>query len=117
MRTRARTDGTRSKYGAVKTTVDGIVFDSQREAARYHELKLLGLAGEIRNLEFQPRFPLHANGVQIGTYRADFAYEETTRYGGWFRVVEDVKGFKTPMYRWKAKHLKAEYGIQIREIR
>ena len=34
-------------------------------------------------------------------------------------VVEDVKGgeaTKTPLYRWKKKHLKAEYGISIVEV-
>jgi hypothetical protein len=27
-----------------------------------------------------------------------------------------VKGFKTPLYRWKKKHVEAQYGITIREV-
>lgn len=58
--------------------------------------------------------------TKIGTYRADFSYWEppisdptTTKHT---HVVEDVKGFKTPLYRWKKKHVEAQYGIEIREV-
>ncbi len=50
----------------------------------------------------------------VGRYRADFVYEEL-RKGVWSEVVEDVKGFLTPMYRLKRKLMKAIYGIDIRE--
>lgn len=40
-----------NKYNNRKTTVDGIKFDSIREAERYQELKLLEEAGEISHLE------------------------------------------------------------------
>lgn len=112
----------RSKYNARKTTVDGIVFDSAKEAKRYGELMLRGCAGDLRNLELQPRFPLHVgegDPREIGAYVADFAYEESDRgYGAvaWTMVVEDVKGFKTPLYRWKKRHVEKQYGIQIREV-
>ena len=115
----------RGKYGAMRTTVHDWTFDSKREAARYQALLLLGDAGEIRNLELQPAFPLHACDLNdlhftpIATYRADFRYEER---GGlhldcayWHDVVEDVKGMRTPMYRLKKKWLEAEYGIAVRE--
>jgi hypothetical protein len=46
----------KSKYGAVKTEVDGIMFDSKREASRYQELRLLEQAGEITNLRLQVPF-------------------------------------------------------------
>ena len=29
---------------------------------------------------------------------------------------EDVKGFKTPLYRWKKKHVEAQYKITVVEI-
>ena len=49
-------------------------------------------------------------GGVIGRYRADFSYEELTETGGrWDFTVEDVKGFKTPLYRWKKKHVEAQY--------
>jgi len=35
------------KYGNKKTVVDGITFDSMREANRYRELKLLERAGKV----------------------------------------------------------------------
>lgn len=127
-------DASRSKYG-VRTdaagkqarTVDGILFASLREAKRYGELKLLEKAGHIRNVEVQPSYPLDAFGVEcrpIGIYRADFSYwtrYTVSREGGppiehWRAVVEDVKGFKTPLYRWKKKHVEAQYGIEIREV-
>ncbi len=116
----------RSKYRAVPTTVDGIRFHSAKEARRYGELKLLQKAGTIRALVLQPSYPLDAFGVEcrpIGIYRADFAYElgyfvtvQGVRKECWRGVVEDVKGFKTPLYRWKKKHVEAQYGIEIREV-
>jgi hypothetical protein len=105
----------RSKYGATPEVVDGIRFHSRREAARYRELLLLGLAGELRDLELQPRFPLLVNGVQLGSYVGDFAYVQKDGT----RVVEDVKSPVTarlPLYRWKAKHVLAQYGVQIMEV-
>lgn len=115
-----------SKFRAKPTIVHGFRFASRAEARRYEELLLLGQAGEIRNLELQPRFDLHVDGVKVGTYVADFRYESkqivTMHEGGigtwgWRGVVEDVKGVRTPVYRMKKKHVEAEYGITIREIR
>lgn len=118
----------RSKYRAVPTVVDGIRFHSAKEARRYGELKLLEKAGQIARLQMQQRFELcvphtdlRANDSgdgrwhTIGHYVADFTYDElaasVTRF-----TVEDVKGFRTPMYRWKKKHFESQYGITIREI-
>lgn len=110
-----------SKYHAVKTQVDGITFDSKKEAQRYGELKLLLRAGKIHDLERQPSYVLEAKrGGKIGVYRADFIYcecEGGKDFCDFSRpIVEDVKGFKTPLYRWKKKHVEAQYGITIREI-
>ena len=107
------------KYKAKATTVDGIRFASTKEAARYAELKLLVLAGEIHRLELQTVITLHVQTKTIGTYRADFSYCECRRptqcnQTKW--IVEDVKGFKTPLYRWKRKHVMAQYGIEIKEV-
>ncbi len=107
----------RSKYRNVKVEVDGHVFDSKKEARRYGELKLLEQAHEILDLELQPKFPLHVwvvPEVKIGTYSADFCYMDKD---GVFHV-EDVKSSatKTQLYRWKKKHVKAEYGIDIEEV-
>ena len=105
----------RSKYGAIPLVVDGVRFASSREARRYGELRLLERAGQIWDLTLQPEFPLHAPGALteelVGKYRGDFAY--ATREG---TVVEDVKGVRTPLYRWKKKHVEIEYGIRIVEV-
>lgn len=101
-----------SKYNAKKTEVDGIVFDSKAEARRYGELKLLEQNGYIRDLVLQPTFVLTVNGTKLGEYRADFAYYDNEAYRD---VVEDVKGVKTPIYRWKKRHMLAQYGIEILE--
>lgn len=115
-----------SKYRAVPTTVNGFRFASKAEARRYQELLLLGKAGEIRNLELQPRFPITSGGVRVADYVADFRYDEiavhgTNGLGGpaheWRDVVEDVKGVKTPVYRLKKKLVEAQHGITIREVR
>lgn len=109
----------RSKYGAVKTTVDGVTFDSKAEARRYGELKILQAAGEILgSLILQPVFILwvkrgDGREVSVGKYVGDFQYEAPDGT----IVVEDVKGVKTPVYRLKKKMVEAHYGIKIREVR
>ena len=122
----------RSKYNAVPTVVEGVRFASKREAARYTELKLLERVGQIRNLKLQPSFALMApvirDGLEninagqfervspIGAYRADFMYEERVRPGVWVRVIEDAKGYRTELYRWKKRHVERQYEIVIREV-
>lgn len=91
----------RSKYGAQRTTVDGITFASRKEAKRYGELRLLERAGDIRGLRVQPRYPIVINGQPVKypsgralVYVADFSYYDVKRGA---TVVEDVKGIrKTP---------------------
>lgn len=97
-----------NKYGAKKTIVDGITFDSKREAARYSELKLLEKGGYIRQLELQPAFAFELNGKVIFKYIADFRYFE-----GQTRVVEDVKGVQTPLFRLKRKLIESQFNIKI----
>ena len=112
-----------SKYRAQPTIVDNVRFASKKEATRYAELKLLVKAGEIAHLGLQPVFVLRSPGFRgerctadIGKYVADFTYEQRQSDGSWITVVEDVKGFKTPLYRWKKKHVMAQYGIEIKEV-
>lgn len=104
-----------NKYKAKRTTVDGMTFHSQKEARRYVELKLLERAGEIQNLQLQRKFPLEVGGVKIGSYIADFAYRDLRPRVTEF-IVEDVKGFKTPVYRLKKKLMKALFQIDVQEI-
>lgn len=131
------TPAKRSKFGAVPTTIDGLRFDSKREAARYHVLKVRMQAGDVRRLRCQPRYALcpliieHGDirDINAGTnsprrhpvseYVADFEYEESDRgYGGvtWQLVVEDAKGVRTDIYKLKKRWFEAQYGITVREV-
>jgi Protein of unknown function (DUF1064) len=90
----------RNKFGAKITTVDGIRFDSIKEAARWQELRLLERAGEIRNLRRQIVIPLQGvNGpLKTKTGRAmkltvDFGYQDKRL--DWAEVLEDSKGMRT----------------------
>lgn len=97
-----------SKYYNRKTTIDGITFDSRKEAFRYQELKFLEKAGEIKNLTLQPKFLLQDGFRHNGkTYRkieyiADFSYRRTEDD---VLVIEDVKGVKTDVFKLKEKML------------
>ena len=99
-----------NKYHAVKTEVDGYIFDSKAEARRYEYLKIMEAAGQITDLELQPKYPLLVNGKKVATYIADFRYKMAGRI-----YVEDVKGMKTAVYNLKKKMMKAQYNIEIYE--
>ncbi len=106
------------KYHAKPVVVDGVRFDSTREAREWSRLLLWQQCGIISGLERQPVFELHApNGEVIGKYIGDFRF--VTNDGRRNKVVVvDVKGAKTlPLARWKQKHVRAEYGIEVEERR
>lgn len=102
--------------------LDGILFDSKREAMRYAELKLLNRAGQIRDLQLQVPFellPAQKNEKGKVTeravkYVADFVYYD---HNGNL-VVEDVKSVatKTDLYRLKKKLMRYFKGIEIKEV-
>jgi hypothetical protein len=94
----------RSKFGAVKTVVDGLRFDSKKEARRWSELKALEQAKMITGLERQVSIPIYVSGVKVCTYRADFCYQQDGEH-----VVEDAKGFETDVFKLKWKMVKLLY--------
>lgn len=94
--------GTGSKMGNRKTEVDGIVFDSQLEANRYCELKLLKESGEINGFGRQPSFVLDEGGTR---YRPDFI---VCGKDGQIHV-EDAKGHETAVFRMKQRQWNAVY--------
>ena len=100
------------KYSAIKKVVDGITFDSKREAARYGYLKIRFRAGEIRDLVLQPSWEIVINSRKVCKYIADFMYRENGVV-----VIEDVKGMKTPLYNLKKKLMLAVHGIVITEVK
>jgi len=102
----------KSKYGNNKKEVDGITFDSEKEANRYKDLKILLKAGEIGLLELQVPFELNPGGTYSLKYYADFIYLDS-RTGE--KVVEDVKGFRNKTYSQKRKLMKKVHEIDIKE--
>lgn len=100
------------KFGNKPTEIDGIKFDSKREAKRYQELKLLERANEITGLQTQVKFDLTVNGLRIATYKADFVY--MTRGG--LRVVEDAKGYPNDRWPMKKKLMKAIHNVDVVEV-
>ena len=101
-----------TKYNNTKVRVDGRLFDSKREAERYKELRLLERGGLITDLRLQVPFELIPKqpGERAVKYVADFVYTENGRM-----VVEDVKGYRTDVYRLKRRMMQAKYGITIQE--
>lgn len=109
-----RAEAQKSKYHAKPVTVDGIRFDSKREAERWQQLLLLYRAGEISNLRRQVPYvliPKSDYGRDI-VYRADFVYVDKSC----IEIVEDAKGFKTDIYRLKKRLMAEKYGIIIKEV-
>lgn len=105
-----------SKYGNRKVaTSDGIIHDSQKEAVRWTELKLLERSGEITDLQRQVKYELipPQKGERAVFYIADFVYTDN-RTGE--TVVEDTKGFRTKEYIIKRKLMLWVHGIKINEI-
>lgn len=107
-----------SKYKAIRTEIDGIWFDSKREADVYLGLKALQRAGAIRSLELQVKFPL--NGVEANTgkaakvclYVADFVFQDLDGRTN----VYDAKGCKTAVYKIKKRWFELQYGLRIIEV-
>lgn len=118
------------KFANEPTVIDGHKFDSKREGKRYLDLKLLERAGEIANIELQPKFPLELQRMIDGrltlvpikirskgypngrrcSYRADFRYQ-CRRTGQ--QIVEDVKGYDDDRARFKRAVVECIYEIEI----
>lgn len=131
MRYRMRSN---SKYGAAKTIVDGMTFDSRKEANRYLELSMLEQARVIEDLRRQVKFVLiptqreedtvgKRGGIKPGkviekecAYIADFVYLDADGH----TVVEDVKGYRGgeayAVFKIKRKLMLYIHGIRVREV-
>ena len=98
----------KSKYNSRKVWIDGISFDSQKEADYYCQLKLRLQAKEINGFCLQPTFML-APGLK---YKADFIVFNTDNS---YDVI-DVKGVRTKEYITKKKVFEDKYNMKIIEI-
>lgn len=107
----------KSKYGNKKVVIDGIKFDSQKEGNRYKELKLLESKGIIKDLKLQVKYELQSSykmndkTIRAISYICDFEYKLDNKL-----IVEDVKGYRTSIYKMKKKMFEYKYGIEIKEM-
>lgn len=120
-----------NKYKNRKVEVDGIVFDSKKEAKRYQELLMLEKAGAIKDLQRQVKFVLipaqysTEDFTKTGkakcierecTYLADFVYKDHKGR----TCVEDVKGYRQSLgysyFAIKRKLMLHVHGIRVKEI-
>ena len=103
-----------SKYGNKKTELDGMVFDSRKEAQRWAELKLMERGRLISGLERQVSFEIipKTDKYRAVKYVADFTYIDAETGE---KVVEDCKGVKTDVYMLKKKLMYWKYGIDVKE--
>lgn len=106
-----RLPGPKSKYRAVRTGK----YASKKEAKRGAELELLQRLGKIADLTTQKRYllvPKDEMGPAL-FYLADFYYWDLEKDEP---IVEDVKGFKTPLYKLKRRLVFSRFRIRITEI-
>lgn len=92
--------------------VDGIRFDSKLEVAHYRKLKMMEKAGEIRDVAYHTKYTFVVNGVEVGTYEADFTFMDKSTHQDedgeasqvfWAPRVHDVKAWKTDKRNGKKK--------------
>lgn len=112
------------KYRNKKVDINGVTYDSKKEALRHRDLLLMQRAGMISGLQRQVKYELipaqRIDGKVVEravTYTADFVYMKD---GG--LVVEDVKGYRDPASAGYAKFVIKRklmlwvHGIRITEV-
>ena len=118
------------KYHNEPVMVNGIHFDSKKEANRFMVLMSMQSRGLIRGLKLQAQYTLQESyitdtgeRVRAIRYVADFAYERATEPDctgtvHWLPVVEDVKSraTRTAKYEMKKKLLRERFGLAITEV-
>lgn len=117
-----------AKYKNKKVSINGIIFDSQKEASHYWELWVRSENGEIRDLmpntetkkkkvfELIPPQKGELRNEKAVKYIPDFYYYDNVKKK-W--IVEDVKSEMTrklPDYVIKRKLMKWVHNIEVDEI-
>lgn len=108
-----------NKYHNKKVVFNNIKFDSKKEQKRYAELLLLEKANKIKNLKLQfkfvliPSYEINGRKVKGLSYIADFFYYDVEKEK---HIVEDVKGYRTEVYKIKKKLFEYFYQGEIVEI-
>lgn len=106
-----------NKFNARTVHLDGFTFQSEAEARRYGELRLLEQAGQIHDLRVHPRFELLPRDKELALravhYTADFQYCEGGRV-----IVEDVKGVETRDFKLRRQLFMRRYrGVEFRIVK
>jgi len=97
-----------NKYRNKKIVIDGIKFDSMREAAVYQDFMRQKKQGQIKELDLQVPFTLQEKfkdeygACRPIKYKADFV---VTHSDGLIEVI-DVKGYETDVFKLKWKMLR-----------
>ena len=121
-----------SKYRNEKTIVDGITFDSKKEAGYYGYLKAMEKEGKISNLRLQVPYVL-ADPVWVDVEKQLKTKTKTVRYQVWRGLkyiadfvytdnetgkekVVDVKGHRTQEYLHKKRLMHNIKNIDIIEV-
>lgn len=101
-------------------TRDGILFASKAEMRRYQELRLLEKAGKIKDLICQPKFELVPAFTLLKKqyhamyYYGDFQYYDCEKKK---KIVEDVKGVETDVFKMKEKLMAYRHHIEIHKVK
>ena len=103
-----------NKYHNIPCVLEGVNYDSGKEAGRGQELGLAMKAGEIICIAYHPRFLISPENSKPIYYEPDFVYLDSQ-----LKVhVEDVKSepTKTRTYKIKKKLFEGKFGIPIEEV-
>lgn len=100
-------DSKPNKYHNHPTTVDGVRFDSKKEARYYEQLKIRVATGEVSY--FLMQVPLRLPGGS--KYVVDFQVFFTEP--GRREEYVDVKGTLTQVFRLKKREIEHQYPIRI----
>ncbi len=107
-----------------KHEIDGHKLDSKAELIRYGQLKLMVRAGEIRELEVHPKYPMVVPGLTTGKqtkigrgyFKPDFRYKKFIDTE-WRPVIEDAKGpFDNPVSDLRRRICEAVNEITINVV-
>lgn len=100
-----------SKYKNIKVKLDGITFDSKKEAVHYAYLKSLEKKGVITDLQLQTKLDFKIDGKKIFTYKPDFEYND--EFGHHYIDVKTPATEKNAVFRLKRKLIENYYKVKI----
>lgn len=110
-----KAQSTRVKFGNQKVKIDGMTFDSKKEAKYYGLYKIMQAQRLLTRFEVHKTFPLEVNGVLVCKYVADFVLY----YPNGSVSVVDIKGDGTvglAVFRIKKNLMMAVHGLKIHVI-